>query len=76
MKKIKPIPRKSGFAMARIAILLISLSSCSANINLTAAQKEQKKLDRFNITAKQVALYSAGAFVSYGLGKQIKKPNN
>lgn len=69
------IARKSGFAMARLVLLAIILSSCSASLNLTQAQREQKKFERFKLRPNELILYSAGTFLSVGLGKhyQLKK---
>lgn len=69
------IVRKSGFAMARLVLLAIILSSCSASLNLTQAQKEQKNFERFKLRPNELILYSAGTFLSVGLGKhyQLKK---
>jgi len=57
-----------------LCLILILLSGCSAKINLTQVQREQKKIDRFNISRKDVVLYTATLFVGYGVTENyIKK---
>ncbi len=59
--------------MKKYYICLLLLSSCSGTINLTTAQKEQKKFGRFKMAPKEALVISGAAFVGYGLGKQQLK---
>ncbi len=55
-------------------LIAASLSSCAKTINLTQAQKEQKKLGRFRVTPSEHIAYSISAFVSLSLANaKIKK---
>jgi len=57
-----------------LILIIILLSGCSAKINLTQVQREQKKIDRFNISRKDVVLYTATLFLGYGVTENyIKK---
>jgi hypothetical protein len=68
------IQKISGFKMARLVCLLTFLSlSCSYKINLTEAQREQKKFERFKIAPKEAIILSGAAFIGYGTGKHFAR---
>lgn len=56
-----------------ITILLLSLSGCSYKLNLTEAQKEQRKFERFKIAPREAIILTGAAFVGYGTGKHFTR---
>jgi len=61
---------------AKMVVVCLLFSSCSAKINLTKEERkvyEAKKFARFKISQKDVALNTISFFVGYSIGKEVRK---
>lgn len=61
---------------ARMVVVCLLFSSCSAKINLTKEERkvyEANKFARFKISQKDVALNTLSFFVGYSIGKEVRK---